>query len=130
DRLDPQIGDARVAAASGVFRPSITSSLGRNNQLQPPASFLIPTPTRTDIVTSSIGLNQRLPWFGTSYSVSWDTSHTDSNSFLNSYNPLLRSGLGFSISQPLLRDLKTDSNRLQLSISQTNRTTADTRLQE
>jgi len=130
DRLDPQIGDARVAAASGVFRPSITSNVARNNQLQPPASFLIPTPTRSDVVTSSIGLNQRLPWFGTSYSVSWDTSHTNSNSFLNSYNPLLRSGLGFSISQPLLRDLATDSARLQLSMSQTNRTTADTRLQE
>ena len=130
DRLDPQIGDARVAAAAGVFRPSITSNVGRNNQLQPPASFLIPSATRTDVVTSSVGLNQRLPWFGTSYSVSWNTSHTNSNSFLNSYNPLLQSGLSFNISQPLLRDLKTDSSRLQLAISQTNRDIADTRLQE
>jgi outer membrane protein len=130
DRLDPQIGDAGVAAAAGVFRPSITSNVGRNNQLQPPASFLIPTPTRTDVVTSSVGLSQRLPWFGTSYSVAWDSSHTNSDSFLNSYNPLLRSGLSFNVSQPLLRDLKTDSSRLQLAISQTNRTMADTRLQE
>ena len=130
DRLDPQIGDARVAAAAGVFRPSITSNVGRNNQLQPPASFLIPSATRTDVVTSSVGLNQRLPWFGTSYSVSWNTSHTNSNSFLNSYNPLLQSGLSFNVSQPLLRDLKTDSSRLQLAISQTNRSIADTRLQE
>src|SRR5580765_6055918 len=130
DRLDPQIGDARVAAASGVFRPSLTSNVQRNNQLQPPASFLIPSATRTDVVTSSVGLNQHLPRFGTSYSVSWDTSHTNSNSFLNSYNPLLRSGLAFSVSQPLLRDLATDSARLQLSINQTNRTIADVRLQE
>src|SRR5439155_17700180 len=49
DRLDPQIGDTRVAAASGVFRPAVTSSVQRNNQLQPPASFLIPTSTRTDV---------------------------------------------------------------------------------
>jgi HAE1 family hydrophobic/amphiphilic exporter-1 len=130
DRLDPQIGDARVAAAAGVFRPALTSNVQRNNQLQPPASFLIPTATRTDVVTSSVGLNQRLPWFGTSYALSWDTSHTNSNSFLNSYNPLLRSGLAFSVSQPLLRDLATDSARLQLSINQTNRTIADVRLQE
>jgi outer membrane protein TolC len=130
DRLDPQIGDARVAAAAGAFRPSITSNVGRNNQLQPPASFLIPSATRTDVVTSSVGLNQHLPWFGTSYSVSWNTSHTNSNSFLNSYNPLLQSGLSFNVSQPLLRDLKTDSSRLQLAISQTNRSIADTRLQE
>jgi outer membrane protein TolC len=49
---------------------------------------------------------------------------------LNSYNPLLQSGLSFNVSQPLLRDLKTDSSRLQLAISQTNLSIADTRLQE
>jgi HAE1 family hydrophobic/amphiphilic exporter-1 len=130
DRLDPQIGDAQVAAANGVFKPSFTSNIGRNNQLAPPASLLFPTATRTDVVTSSFALGQRLPWFGTSYSVGWDTSHTNSDSFLNSYNPLIRSGLSFNVSQPLLRDLKTDSSRLQLTISQTNRRMADTRLQE
>jgi HAE1 family hydrophobic/amphiphilic exporter-1 len=130
DRLDPQIGDAQVAAANGVFKPSFTSSVGRNNQLAPPASLLSPIPTRTDVVTSSFGFTQRLPWFGTSYSVGWDTSHTNSDSFLNSYNPLIRSGLNFNVSQPLLRDLKTDSSRLQLTISQTNRKMADTRLEE
>jgi hydrophobic/amphiphilic exporter-1 (mainly G- bacteria), HAE1 family len=130
DRLDPQIGDAQVAAAAGVFKPSFTSNVGRNNQLAPPASLLFPTPTRTDVVTSSFGLSQRLPWLGTSYSLGWDTSHTNSDSFLNSYNPLIRSGLSFNVSQPLLRDFKTDSSRLQLTISQTNRKMADTRLQE
>src|SRR5215475_11821518 len=130
DRLSPQIGDAQVAAANGVFKPSFTSSVGRNNQLAPPASLLSPIPTRTDVVTSSFGFSQRLPRFGTSYSVGWDTSHTNSHSFLTSYNPLIRSGLSFNVSQPLLRDLKTDSSRLQLTISQTNRKMADTRLQE
>src|SRR5438270_4603193 len=72
DRLDPQIGDTRVAAAAGLFRPTLASSVQRNNQLQPPASFLIPTATRTDVVTSNIGVNQRLPWFGTSYNVAWN----------------------------------------------------------
>ena len=69
DRLDPQISDTRVAAAAGAFRPTFQSSVQRNNQLQPPASFLIPTSTRTDVVTSNAGLSQRLPWFGTTYNV-------------------------------------------------------------
>src|SRR5919201_3304031 len=93
ERLDPQIGDTRVAAAAGVFRPAFTTGVQRNNQLQPPSSFLVPTPTRNDVVTSNVGLDQKLPWFGTSYSVSWTAAHTDSNSFLNSYNPILQSGL-------------------------------------
>jgi len=130
DRLDPQISDMRVAAAAGAFRPALTSSVNRNNQLQPPTSFLIPTPTRTDAVTSSAGMSQKLPWYGTSYSVSWNTVHTDTNSFLTSYNPLLTSGLSLGVSQPLVRDLKIDTARQQLRTSRINRDIAGTRLRE
>src|SRR5439155_2411685 len=130
DRLDPQISDTRVAAAAGAFKPTISSSMLSNNQLQPPSSFLTPIPTRTDVVTSNAGFAQRLPWFGTSYNVSWSTSHTNTNSFLSSYNPLLQSGLGLNASQPLLRDFTIDPARQQLAISRTNREIAGTRLRE
>jgi outer membrane protein TolC len=130
DRLDPQISDTRIAAAAGAFRPTFNTSVLRNNQLQPPANFLIPTPTRTDATTSNAGLAQRLPWFGTTYSVGWSTTHTNSNSFLNSYNPLLQSGLSVNVSQPLIRDLSIDAARMQLATSRTNRDIADTRLRE
>jgi HAE1 family hydrophobic/amphiphilic exporter-1 len=130
DRLDPQISDTRVAAAVGAFKPTVNTSVNSNNQLQPPSSFLVPTATRTDVVTTNAGLAQRLPWFGTTYSVSWSTTHTDSNSFLNSYNPLLQSGLGLNVSQPLVRDFKIDPARQQLAVSRTNRDIADTRLRE
>ena len=101
-----------------------------NNQLQPPASLLLPQSTRTDVITSNVGLNQRLPWFGTSYNIGWDTSHTDTNNVITSLNPLLRSGLSLNISQPLLRDFVTDAFRTQLEVSHVNRAIADTRLQE
>jgi hypothetical protein len=127
-RLDPQISDMRVAAAAGQFKPVFTSTVNRNNQLQPPSSFLIPTATRNDIVTSNVGLQQKLPWFGTSYTLAWSNTHTSSNSFLNSYNPLLQSGLGLNVSQPLFRDLFTDAARTQLKTSEINRDIADTRL--
>lgn len=130
DRLDPQISDTRVAAAVGLFKPTISTSINSNNQLQPPSSFLIPTPTRTDVVTTNAGLAQRLPWFGTTYNLSWSATHTDSNSFLNSFNPLLQSGLGLNVSQPLLRDFKIDNARQQLVTSQINRDIAGTRLRE
>jgi HAE1 family hydrophobic/amphiphilic exporter-1 len=130
DRLDPQISDTRVAAAVGAFKPTLSTGVNSNNQLQPPASFLIPTATRTDVVTTNAGVGQRLPWFGTTYGVSWSSSHTNSNSFLNSYNPLIQSGLGLNVSQPVLRDLKIDSARQQLAVTRTNRDIADTRLRE
>ena len=130
ERLDPQIGDARVAAATGAFRPAFTTGVQRNNQLQPPASFLIPAPTRNDAVTSRVGLDQKLPWLGTSYSLSWSTAHTSSNSFLNSYNPILESGLSVNVSQPLVRDMATDAARQQLATSRVDREIAGARLRE
>jgi HAE1 family hydrophobic/amphiphilic exporter-1 len=130
DRFDPQISDTRVAVAASAFRPAFTTGVQRNNQLLPPTGFLFPTPTSNDIVTSNVGIGQRLPRFGTSYNVSWTTSHTESNSFLNSYNPFLQSGLLLTVSQPLFRDLRFDSARQQLASSRVNRDLADARLRE
>jgi len=130
DRLDPQISDTRVAAAAGAFRPTFNTGLQQNSALQPPASFLFPVATSSDVVSSNAGLAQRLPWFGTTYNVGWTATHTNSNSFLNSYNPLVQSGLSLNVSQPLLRDLSIDAARTQLATSRTNRDIADTRLRE
>ena len=130
DRLDPQIADTAVAAAASVYRPTVTSSLQQNNQSQPPASFFFPTATQSNAFTSTAGVSQRLPKFGGSYSASWNAVHTDSNSILNSFNPLLQSGLLLTFSQPLLRDRLIDAPRHELATSRLNRTIADTRLRE
>lgn len=129
-RLDPQISDTSIAAVIGAYRPAFNSSVLQNNQLQAPQSFLIPTATRTNATTTNVGLSQKLPWFGTSYSVAWNTTHTDSNSFLNSFNPLVQTGLALNVSQPLLRDLKIDTTRQQLATSRIGRDIADTHLRE
>src|SRR6185295_5076556 len=60
DRLDPQISDTRVAAAAGAFKPTFVTSVQRNSQVQPPASFLFPIATSSDLVSSNAGLAQRL----------------------------------------------------------------------
>ena len=131
DRLDPRISDTRVAQAAAAFKPSLSSTVQRTNQTDPPSSFLVSANGQnTDTVASSVGMSQRLPWLGTSYRVSWDSSHVDSTSFLNNFNPTVRSGLGVSISQPLLRDLFIDPSRQQLEVSQLNRDIAGTRYVE
>ena len=130
DRLNPQISDTRVAAASAQFRPTFNTGLNRNNQISPPSSFLIPEPTQNDALTSSAGLSQRLPWYGTTYNVAFNAVHTNSNSFLSSYDPLVTSGLTLGISQPLVRDLFIDAARQNLVTSRINRDISDTRLRE
>ena len=130
DRLDPQISDTRVAAAAGVFRPTVNTGITSSSQLLPPSNFLTPVAQDNGVVSSTAGLAQKLPRYGTSYTLGWTTTHTNSNSVLNSYNPLLQQGLSFSVSQPLIRDLFIDANRQQLTTSKTNRDIAGTRLRE
>jgi HAE1 family hydrophobic/amphiphilic exporter-1 len=129
-RLDPQISDTSVASAAGAYRPTINAGFNSNNQLLPPSSLLFPTATRTDANTANVGLAQRLPWYGTTYNIGWNSVHTNSNSILNSYNPLLQSGVNLQVSQPLIRDLKIDFARTNLATSRVNRDIADTRLRE
>ena len=74
DRLDPQIGDTQVAAAAAAFRPTV--SIEPAAQQPAAAAGELPRPDRRRGPTSSrrtSALSQRLPWFGTSYSVGWDT---------------------------------------------------------
>ncbi len=129
-RLDPQISDTAVASAAGAFKPTVTTGVNQNDQLQPPSSLLYPFAARTNVLTSTAGLSQTLPWYGTTYSISWTAAHTDSNSILNSYNPLLQSGLSVAVSQPLVRNLAIDSARQQLATSRINRDIADSSLRE
>jgi outer membrane protein TolC len=131
DRLDPQIGDTRVAQAYGAFVPTFSSGVSRNNQLSPPTSFLIGTQgVSTDVVSSQVGVSQRLPWLGGLYSVAWDSSRTESTSPFTNFNPSLGSRLQINFSQPLLKDLTIDAARQQLITSRRNRDIADTRLTE
>ncbi len=129
-RIDPEIGETQIASAAGAFRPVFTTGFNRNNQLQPPANFLVPVATRNNTTTADFGVFEQLPRFGTSYSVTWNAAHTTSNSFLNSFNPLVQSGLSLNLSQPLVRNLAIDPARRQLTTSRIDRQIADTQLRE
>jgi outer membrane protein TolC len=123
DRLTPQITDMEVAQANSAFVPTVNSVLQRRGQLSPPTNFLVGAEgTRTDTYTTSVGMAQRLPWAGTIYNLNWDSARESTNSFLNNFNPTLRSGINFSIAQPLLRDFSIDAARRQLQTTRLDRT--------
>jgi outer membrane protein TolC len=62
--------------------------------------------------------------------VGWSTIHTSSDGVLNTFNPLLQSGLAMSVSQPLLRDRSIDAGRQQLLASRIDRRVADVNVRE
>ena len=131
DRLDPQISDTRVAAASAQFRPTFNTGLNRNNQIC--AAVELPdsrrrrraTPSRRARASASGCRGTARPT--TSRGTPCTPTATASCS---SYDPLVTSGLTLGVSQPLVRDLSIDAARQNLITSRINRDIADTRLRE
>ena len=116
-RIDPQISDARVAGASSIFqadaghgRVCATTSCSRRG------SFLIPTSTRNDVVTSNVGLNKQLPMIRQLLQRIMGY-HTHQQQQFPEQLQSAASGRGChsSFSQPLLRDFRTDGARANLS---------------
>ncbi len=131
DRLEPRIAAEREDQAKGAFVPSLVSNVARNGQLAPPSNFLIGNAgVRSDSFSGALGVNQRLPWLGSSYAVGFDASRSTSTSFLNNFNPTYTARVQFSFAQPLLKDLAIDSSRQQLIVSRRNREISDTRFRE
>jgi HAE1 family hydrophobic/amphiphilic exporter-1 len=130
-RFDPQISEALVEAARGVFVPTLETGVQRNSQLQPATNlFSGASGIKTGVWSTNVSLNQILPKGGGSYSVGWDSSRTTTNSLIAGFNPALTARLEFAFSQPLLRNFHIDPLRGQVVLSQRNREIADTRLRE
>ena len=130
-RYDPAISQSQVAAARGVFMPVLNTSLLRNNQQQPPTNLFGGVEgIETDLWSTSLAVNQLMPWGGGSYSVGWDSSRTATNSLITAYDPSLASTLNLGFTQPLLRSFKIDPARALVEITERNVEIADTRLLE
>jgi outer membrane protein len=131
ERLNPEIQDVAIAQAKGAWAPTLTSTITNRDQTSPISGFFAGATdksTRKNFQTD-LGANGLLPW-GMNYSASWATSRSKTNSVYDSPNPALGSNLNFTITQPLLRNFKTDGARTQLIISRKNREISDISLRQ
>src|SRR6185503_15988877 len=118
---DPRINAERVAEARAAFLPTLTSGFQRNVQQAPPSSiFLGNQGTRTDAWSGSVGLAQRLPAGGGSYTFGWNSLRSNASSSLSNFNPSVTAAIQAVVSQPLLRDFRIDAARAQITTAQRN----------
>src|SRR6185503_8172830 len=104
-RLGTEAEAARVGESKGAFAPVFSTIVGRSSNVTPPSNFLLgDRGVDVNDVFSSTGIRQRVAWGSGTWSLSWDTARTTSNSPLNSFDPALQSGFQIAFSQPLLRD--------------------------
>jgi len=131
ERINPELADLAIAQAKTVWTPNLTGSVSTSSRTSPISGFFSGATDKLtrDSFGTAAGANQVLPW-GSNYNVSWDTARNESNSVYDSPNPSLATNLGFTFTQSLLRNLKTDSARNQLVVSKMNREISDIDLRQ
>ena len=132
DRLGPDIASENLAAARSAFIPAVFSGLSRGANTRATTSAI--EGSSSSITTKSLGANtgvtQLLPWYGSSYSVSYSAGRTESTFEFEKFNPTLSSRLSVQFSQPLLEGFKTDSARNNVKTMERSRQIADVQLEQ
>ncbi|GMV22011.1 MAG: hypothetical protein AMXMBFR57_19600 [Acidimicrobiia bacterium] len=131
DRLDPAIAAENLAQARAAFAPILGSSFSRSSSQSASASAFEGggTITRTGLQFAT-NVQQSLPWFGSSYRLSWNAGRSETSQLGATFNPSLSAGLQFNFTQPLLAGFRIDGQRLSVETSQRNLSIADIQLEE
>jgi outer membrane protein TolC len=128
-RMNPQSVDYQLQSAHAVFQPQITSSYSYRNSQSPSNNALEGVANLTNTTTGfNGGMNQQLPWYGTSFQASFTNSRSATNDITRRINPSFTSGLSFSASLPLLANFKMDNQRNQLRTLAISRQVSDINL--
>ena len=131
NRMDVEDSSRAIASARASFMPLLTSSLFRSSSRSVPSDF---TQGILDITSQNVNfasqLNQALPFLGTSYNLSWNSSRNTQVGGNPLFNPSLGSRFAFSITQPVWRGFLTDPNRTDYTVAQRQRVNADVQLQQ
>jgi outer membrane protein TolC len=130
-KLGTEVSAARVGESLGAYAPVFSTTFARTSNTTPPSTaFVGDSGVDVKDLFSSTGVRQRLRWGSGTWSVSWDTSRTTSNSPFNSFDPSLQSGVQVAFSQPLLRDREIDSSRQQYIIAKRNQQSSELSFRE
>jgi outer membrane protein len=129
ERLNPQTFDLSLAGLYAVYHPTATSRYGNQAQIRLPTSLLNGgSRVNNDTLTYNGGVSQLFPWAGGSVAWTWNNSRLLSSDSLATFNPQYASTFQFVFTQPLLRNLRIDTNRQLIATTQVSRDTADLNL--
>ncbi|HXG88332.1 MAG TPA: TolC family protein [Vicinamibacterales bacterium] len=132
DRIDPQVQDLSVSVARSNWTPALFSNFSTRNQSNPSQDIFSGSATSiTDArLTTQVGVQQLVPFYGGSYSASFNTGRISTNNIFSQFNPQLNSSVAFNYTQPLLRNFKIDATRQQVMVSRKNREISDVQLDQ
>lgn len=129
-RMEPVIQDYTIQGLRSVYRPTLSGSYGYNNNTST-ATRQLDCGSRISNSSNSYSsnVNQRLPWFGSSFSTGFTSSRSATNDACTLRNPTFDSRLNLNFTQPLLTNFKIDADRNSLRTAPIQRQVADINLQ-
>jgi outer membrane protein TolC len=128
-RLNPQSVDYQLQAARASFTPQVTASYSYSNAQTPSNNSLDGVASVTNIGQGfNGGMSQSLPWFGGSYSATFQNSRSSTNNITARLNPSYNTSMRLQYNMPLLNGFKIDNTRNQLRTLQVQREVVDIQL--
>ena len=128
-RYNPQMTDYSIRQTRAAYMPTLTETSSFNNSTTLTSTTVDVSPSvTTKRVLSTTGVSQSLPWYGTAYSLSFSTNRLASSSPTATRPLQFGTTMGFNVTQPLLRNFKTDNTRTTLLTQQITRDINDIQL--
>jgi outer membrane protein len=115
-----EVNRQRVISAQAAWDPSISVSAGTGSSNS--ANTQVTNAASTGYINNrktadwSFALNQPLPFYGSSVTMSWGSNRAESNQVNQLFSPSYGTSGALRFTQPLWRNLRVDANRNQLKV--------------
>jgi outer membrane protein TolC len=129
-RMEPVIQDYTLQGLRAAYRPTFTGSYGYSNNTST-STRQLDCGTRLTNSSNSYqsSMQQRLPWYGSNFSVGFTNGRSATNDACATKNPAFSSRLNMNFTQPLLTNFKIDTDRNSLRTAPIQRQVTDINLQ-
>jgi outer membrane protein TolC len=132
-RLNPAIQDVAVARIRSVYYPSLTSVVATQSTTTPANTTLAGSTQPGAAVIAGLttfngGVAQSVPWGGGNFQVALNNNKSTTTSLNTLYNPTYNTNWSGVFTQPLARNLATDTTRQQIQVTKINRDITDVQL--
>ena len=125
ERYNPELAAENVTIAKGYYDPFLFSTLSKNStDTKGTSAFSGGNSVNTKTGIWNLGVQQEIPTGGL-FSVAFNNNKSDTNNVFSTFNPVYTSRLTFNLTQPLLKNFKTDAARQTLKLAKKNREISD-----
>jgi len=115
ERLNPQLQDLAIAQVRGAYRPTVGSTLNMTSNMPLPTSLLNGgTRVTNEVQNYNANVSKAIAQTGGTFTASFNNSRTNTTSTFSLLNPQYVAQVSATLTQPLLRNFRIDSNRQSL----------------